>query len=260
MKKIFLGILAFCAVVLSSCGGDEPHLKNFKVEIAEKGPAKAVFKITPTDKEGKYTFGIMTRKYFDTKWDDDIENTALTAESGDATYTANYLYPASEYVFVIIPVVPNPEKPSVWSRAGETEYMFFSTPDWPLVEDNGQPYNWDGKVEFYDGSTTVKITFANSDEQLYLVLNADKPYGTFTKKNLESYSLFWGIEHCGIYANFESFYKYNGVESPIYDIDFTGTYDVNSSKYIYEGNFWMSCPEYDEGLRAPFKITCSKKK
>ena len=255
-KKIFLGILALSAIVLSSCNENGAHMKNFKIEITELGPTKAVFHVTPLMGAGEYAIGVINKRYFDTYWDNDVANAGMAVYSNDITYTADFLYPASEYVFIVIPVMPNPEGTSKWVITGETEYISFTTPDWPRIDEDGATYTKNGTVEHYKDNPKVKITFYESNiANMYLVLDANRHTGKFTKKDLSSFYVIYDYKNC-IYSNYSSYYEYNGTEFPIYDIEFTGTYDVNLKKYIYEGWFIRSDSKFEKGQRDHFKLTC----
>ena len=246
MKKI----LSYClvatialamALMMVGCGGDEPHLKNFKVEFTGISQTYWSYTITPATDEETYATRLVTKKELEMRGLDDITaGKWKESYTGEQDFKSRKLYPASDYVVIVFPVSPSPGNPGYWERTGDAEYIFFSTQDWPNRMDGEIPNTQNGKV--HQTNTLIHIDcMVLGDEQLHVYLWTTNPKGRFTKKDFFAYA--------GDYVS-----RYQGC--PIYDIDFTGKYDAETNKYIYEGWFRMSNEQYSQGIRYSFKLAC----
>lgn len=243
MKKI----LSYCLVAtivlgMASCGGDEPHLKNFKVEFKEETQTRVRYIITPANGQEAYRQTFVTKTEFLQLGVEEITSGKwYQGFYGEQSFAAAKLYPASEYVVIIFPVYSESGNKGSWERSGEPEYIFFTTSDWPNRMDGEIPGTQEGEVRKMEKS--IRITGSVlGDQQFQVDLYATNPEGRFTKKDLNAYD--------GDYTSFFQIY-------PIYDIDFTGKYDAANNKYIYEGWFMISDEKYSQGVRYNFKMSCS---
>lgn len=244
MRKIFSFIaMAAMTLMMASCGGNEPHLVNYKVEITEQTPTQVIYTITPADNTAKYVYRFATKKEFELNKVEELTSGAWTSPLTGTKQglKAKNLYPASDYVLLIFPVAPIPNNNYGHQKSGEVECFFFTTPDWPTRNEGEMPYTLNGFVQKEDERVLLSWFF-NDEMTLYMELATTRLEGRFTKKDL-------GASSGNYSAYFQSY--------PVYDIDFTGKYDAERDQYVYEGWFVASAENAKEGNRFNFKMICT---